>query len=63
MKQERECPTCHHKYEVDACEKCNGRGTLFEYREARGFSICTSMTPCPDCDGTGIVGGKVIVTI
>ena len=68
-KKTSQCPICGHTTEYEVCETCNGSGLLISFDRpppARITQILgpswggtSSITPCSDCDGTGIKGGRI----
>lgn len=63
MKKTVKCPTCGHEREVEACEACDGSGLPRLPPNVPDETYPFSLGNCPECDGTGIQGGRVIVTI
>jgi len=55
MKIKRECPTCGHTYEVEACPECGGKGYVRKPKDFRGF-LPADHIPCQACGGTGEKG-------
>jgi len=53
MKIQRECPTCGHKYEVEACPECGGTGYVRKPKKTFTGILPERHVPCAACGGTG----------
>ena len=54
------CPCCSDAKDFETCERCNGEGWIWEDIngepwDGTGSTADCIRTPCPDCDGKGII--------